>query len=48
MRFGHVPSAIREALAAIENDYTLGDLHRKAVLIGSLDEFQDLLRDRLA
>ena len=39
-RFGHVPDSVRERINAIGSERTLKDLHRRAVLTPSLDEFQ--------
>jgi hypothetical protein len=42
-RFGEVPSAIVEAINAIEEPSVLKTLHKRAIAIPSTDEFQELL-----
>ena len=42
-RFGEVPDAVREQVNAIGSERNLKDLHRRAILTPSLEEFQSAL-----
>jgi hypothetical protein len=42
-RFGQVPDAVREQVNAIGSGRNLKDLHRRAILTPSLEEFQSAL-----
>ncbi|WP_017716040.1 Rpn family recombination-promoting nuclease/putative transposase [Kamptonema formosum] len=48
MRFEEVPAQLREAINRIEDAALLKQLHRQAVTIGSVPEFQQLLSPNLA
>ena len=39
-RFGQVPDSVRERINAIGSERKLKDLHRRAILTPSLEEFQ--------
>lgn len=45
VRFGTVPAEISERLGTIDNIDVLKQLHRQAVVIGSVEEFQQLLNE---
>ncbi|MEN9777000.1 MAG: hypothetical protein RJB04_755, partial [Verrucomicrobiota bacterium] len=42
-RFGQVPDSVRERVNTIDNEQILKQLHRRAILISSLDEFSATL-----
>jgi hypothetical protein len=42
-RFGEVPDSVRERVNAICGERNLKDLHRRAILTPSLEEFQATL-----
>jgi hypothetical protein len=42
-RFGEVPESVRERVNALDNERTLKELHRRAVLTPSLVEFRAAL-----
>jgi hypothetical protein len=42
-RFGEVPGSVRERINAIGSERNLKDLHRRAILTPSLEEFQAAL-----
>ncbi|NBP24840.1 MAG: hypothetical protein EBU81_09890 [Proteobacteria bacterium] len=42
-RFGQVPDSVRERINSLDNERTLKDLLRRAILTPSLNEFQSTL-----
>jgi hypothetical protein len=42
-RFGEVPGSVRERINALGSERNLKDLHRRAILTPSLEEFQATL-----
>jgi hypothetical protein len=48
VRFGEVPPTLIERINAIEDVSVLKQLHRQAIAIPSIEEFQQLLEQHLA
>ena len=45
IRFSEMPREIREAINGIEDESVLKTLHRRAIAISSIPEFQQLLNE---
>jgi hypothetical protein len=48
VRFGAVPARVVQALSKVTDLAVLGELHRQAILVESLQAFERAMRERVA